>query len=61
MTDISAGALSDKGSTTEEGKEVATVGAILSKRKYIDWARTAQDYSDKVDIRPEQLDQEGPF
>ena len=60
MTDISAG-VSDKGSTIEEGKEIATVGAILSKRKYIDWARAANDYSDKVDIRPEQLDQEGPF
>jgi hypothetical protein len=41
-------------------KEIAIVGCILSKRKYIDWANADKIPAD-IDIRPERLDQEGPF
>ena len=39
-------------------REIATVDKVLCKRKFIDWK--AARFSNQ-DIRPERLDQEGPF
>mmetsp|Transcript_40711 Transcript_40711/g.53402 ORF Transcript_40711/g.53402 Transcript_40711/m.53402 type:complete len:164 (+) Transcript_40711:3-494(+) len=55
---LSAGTASPEASPKKERREIQVYKSIHGKRKHIDWRR--MQYSTQ-DIRPERLDQEGPF